>query len=236
MRSFIFFVLFFPFTFIMGCLSILFIVITFKPRTGFYFAKFWSKGLIKMAGIKLSIENIENIPHNKSVIFIANHQSYFDIPILYATIPKEFRILAKKSLFFIPIFGWHLYLSGNVPIERKNPIRASKGIRDAEEILNNNISILLFPEGTRSRDGELQSFKKGAFFLSKKVGKEIIPVVIRGTSQVLKKGSLKVKKAPVSITFLSSIYQQEINSLTLEELSSKVWQRINQCLQGGLIE
>jgi len=220
----------------MGCLSILFIIITLKPKTGFYFAKFWSKGLIKMAGIKLCINNIERIPQNKSVIFIANHQSYFDIPILYATIPKEFRILAKKSLFLIPIFGWHLYLSGNIPIERKNPLRASKGIRLAEEILKNNISILLFPEGTRSCDGELQSFKKGAFYLSKNARKEIIPIVISGTSKVLKKGSIKVKKSPVSITFLPSIYQQEINSLSLEELASKVWHIINQCLKGGFIE
>lgn len=215
----------------MGCLSILFILLSFRPKVGFYFAKFWSKALIKIAGVKIISENIENIPGNEPVIFIANHQSYFDIPVLYATIPSEFRILAKKSLFFIPIFGWHLYLSKNISIERNNPLKASKAIRKAQEALKNNVSILLFPEGTRSINGKLQPFKKGAFFLSKKVNKKIVPIVIKGTSEVLKKGSIKVKKALVFINFLSPISEKEINNLSQEELSAKIWHSLYECLQ-----
>ena len=230
MRSILFFVIFFPFTLIMGILSVLCTLISFNPAVGHFFAHTWSKTLIKLAGVKVQRNGIENIPESNQIIFIANHQSLFDIPLLYAFIPKRFCIMAKKSLFQIPVFGWHLYLTKNIPIDRSNPVKAARSFLSAARTIKQNISLLLFPEGTRSYKEKLLPFKKGAFVLVQKTNALLVPVVIEGTRAVLFKSSLSVKKAQVSISFFTPIDPNLIKNSTAEHLSSQVWELFDQHL------
>ena len=214
----------------MGILSVLCTLISFNPAVGHFFAHTWSKTLIKLAGVKVQVNGIENIPKSNQIIFIANHQSLFDIPLLYAFIPKRFCIMAKKSLFQIPIFGWHLYLTKNIPIDRSNPVKAAQGFLSAAKTLQQNNSLLLFPEGTRSHAKELLPFKKGAFMLVKKTNAVLLPVIIEGSGSILHKGSLSVKKGLVSIFYLKSIDPEIIKKYTAEELSSYVQALFNQAI------
>lgn len=151
----------------MGIFSVIATLISFNPAVGHSFAHCWSRALIKLAGVKVKVEGTENIPEVNQIIFVANHQSLFDIPLLYAYLPKRFCIMAKKSLFQIPIFGWHLYLTRNIPIDRSNPAKAARSFLSAAKTLQQNNCLLLFPEGTRSYTEKLLPFKKGAFMLVK---------------------------------------------------------------------
>ncbi len=223
MRSIIFIILFIPFTLIMGTASIISMLIIRNKNIGYYYAHIWSKASIFLAGIKVKVKGIENLKTNKPVIYIANHQSLFDIPLLYAYIKKPFIIMAKKSLFQIPIFGWHLSLSGNIPINRQDIYRAAESLLKALKKAKGDYSILLFPEGTRSLDGNLLPFKRGAFLLAKRVCHPIIPVIIKGTNQVLPKGKLLIKSSIVELEFMNMITNEEINKFSIDELTSNVW-------------
>lgn len=232
MRELIFIILFFPFTFVMGILSIISMLITGKKEVGFFFAKQWSKALIKLAGIKVKVIGKENIALNdETVIYISNHQSLFDIPLLYANTQKPFIIMAKKSLFQIPIFGWHLSLAGNIAIDRKDPLRSAESLFKALKKSKMNYSILLFPEGTRSLNGKLLSFKKGAFILAKRVKKPIILVIIKGTKNILPKGKIYLTKGTAELEFMPSLPIEKINNYSIDELSAYIWQLMNERIE-----
>jgi len=211
----------------MGLLSILSMLISRNKNLGYYFARIWSKALIFIAGIQVKVKGIENIPKTDHAVYIANHQSLFDIPLLYANIPNPFIIMAKKSLFMIPIFGWHLSLAGNIAIDRENTLEAAKSLLIALKKAKKKNSMLLFPEGTRSPDGNLLPFKKGAFLLAKNAGTSIIPLIIKGTNLILPKGKIYLRKGNAEIEFLPPLKINEINQFTVEELSSHVWNIIN---------
>lgn len=232
MRELIFIILFCPFTFVMGILSIISMLISGKKEIGFSFAKRWSKVLIKLAGIKVKVKGRENIiGGDETVIFISNHQSLFDIPLLYANTQKPFIIMAKKSLFQIPIFGWHLSLAGNIAIDRKDPLASAESLFKALQKAKMNYSILLFPEGTRSHNGKLLPFKKGAFIIAKRVKKPIIPLVIKGTKNILPKGKIYLKKGTAELEFMPSLQVDKINNYSVDELSNYIWQLMNERIE-----
>lgn len=181
-------------------------------------ARLWGKTIIKLLGIKVSVNGIENLDPSKSYLIISNHQSYFDIFVLLAYIDLNFKFIAKASLFKIPFLGWSMKRLGYIPIDRKNLKNALKTVRNAKSMLETDKyrSILIFPEGTRSTDGKLASFKRGG--LNKMVANSdnILPVVISGTYNILKKGSIMIyPKNPVRLTILNQISMpddKEINS------------------------
>ncbi|OGF64532.1 MAG: hypothetical protein A2Y62_06790, partial [Candidatus Fischerbacteria bacterium RBG_13_37_8] len=193
-----------------------------------YFSRIWSKVLIRLAGIKIILHGKENIPEiPAAVIYIANHQSLFDIPLLYAYIPQPFLIMAKKSLFQIPFFGWHLYLSGTISIDRANPVKAAGSFYAAAKKIKKNNSLLLFPEGTRSANQILLPFKKGAFLLAKRTKSIIVPIVIKGTHSILPKGSLIIRKNAVTLIFLPPISQEKVITHSADEISAMTWELMN---------
>ena len=129
----------------------------------------------------------------KSYIITSNHQSYFDIFILLACLDINFRFIAKKSLFKIPFLGQSMKRLGYIPIDRENLRNALKSVKKSTELLKNKTSILIFPEGTRSSDGKLSSFKKGGLnMFLKQGGMTVLPVVIKGTINILRKNSLTI--------------------------------------------
>lgn len=161
----------------------------------------WGGAILALAGVRLNVDGVENIPRGRAVIFMSNHQGAFDIPALHRAIPAEFRWVAKKSLFSIPIIGWGMSIAGHIPIERENAASAFKSLEAAADRIRRGVSVAIFPEGTRSQSDGLLPFKRGAFMLAAKSGVPVVPVAIRGTSGILKRGGFFITPADVSVSF-----------------------------------
>ncbi len=163
----------------------------------------------------MHVEGLEHISPGGSYVFIANHLSYMDTPVVLAHIPVQFRFLAKRGLFQIPLLGTHLGRAGHIPVPREDPRGAVKTMQKAAEtIQEKKISLLIFPEGGRSHDGELQSFKEGGAYIAIRAGVPLVPVVILGTREVLPYGAAVVKSGAVVLRILKPI---ETAELTLKD-------------------
>ena len=177
-----------------------FIFMLFK-RDDLYFklAGLWYGSLVKSAGIKISMKGSENVQKNKSCIYVSNHSIYMDIPVMINAIKTDLALIYKKELEKIPFFGQGMRRSPHVAIVRSHPKKAMRSIDEALEKLQDGVSILVFPEGTRSETGELQDFKRGAFMLASRSGRPIIPVSVKGTRDSMPKGTLLIGNSDVNI-------------------------------------
>lgn len=153
-------------------------------------ARAWSQVLLFVSGVKVRVEGVEKISPDGSYVFASNHASYMDTPTVLANIPVQFRFMAKKGLFSIPFMGWHLARAGHIPVFRDNPRAAVKTLGlAAEAIQKNRISLIVFPEGGRTRTGELKDFKDGAAYIAIRAGVPIVPMALKGSREVLPFGS-----------------------------------------------
>jgi len=186
------------------------------PNAVHAIATLWFKIILALSGVRVNVRGVENIPKGAPVIFLSNHQGAFDIPALQAYIPLRYRWVAKKSLFSIPVVGWSMSMAGYIPIEREAARKASKSIDAAAEKIKNGLSVLVFPEGTRSVSGELLPFKRGAFSLAVRSGAPVIPVAITGTKDIMKKGSLSIRPAGVDISIGAPIRTMDMDEKHLQ--------------------
>lgn len=152
----------------------------------------WAPFLIFMSRAKLVVHGQHNVVKDRPTIYVSNHQSAFDIPVLFAALPVNFRFVAKSSLRWIPILGWYLLLAGHVLVDRGNRQRAIASLDKAARRIRQGTSILMYPEGTRSDDGSILPFKKGPFALALKAGVAVVPVTIEGTGRLMPKNSWKI--------------------------------------------
>lgn len=159
----------------------------------------WSRILLFLSGSKVEIKGMENLLRGKPQILASNHQGAFDILAFQAFIPIQFRWIAKTSLFKIPIIGWSMSLAGYVGIERERASSAYKSIEAAAEKIKNGTSVLIFPEGTRSATGKLLPFKRGSFLLAVKSGVPVIPISIKGTKDIMKRGSMLINPSRINV-------------------------------------
>lgn len=190
---------------IIAILTILVSPFDSKGKITHYISKIFSKVILLVSGIKLKVNGLEKIDRDKSYVFVSNHASYFDIPILMQAIPNNARFIYKKSLSKIPIFGWGMYLGQYVPIDRENGREALKALRNAAQKIKKGISIVIFPEGTRTPDGEIKDFKKGVFVLADEAKEDIVPVLIKGSYNIMPKGKFKIQSAEVEVTFFEAV-------------------------------
>jgi 1-acyl-sn-glycerol-3-phosphate acyltransferase len=190
----------------------------------FMLSRLFGKGVLAIARVKLKISGLENIDKNKSYIFVSNHSSQFDIPSLQVAIPQQASIVYKKELTKIPLFGWQMRFGPYIMIDRQNVDSALKSIEMAKKLMSERgRSILLFAEGSRSKTGEVQPFKRGAFYLASRVGHPVVPVSISGANKILPKGKFKIKKGVIHIHFASPIETGNISTRKEElELMEKV--------------
>jgi 1-acyl-sn-glycerol-3-phosphate acyltransferase len=176
-------------------------------------ANLWGKILLLICNTKVEVIGKENILHSKPQIFVANHQSDFDILIALAYIPVQFRWIAKKELFNIPIFGAAMRSAGYIEIDRQNREKALQSLDEAALRIREGKSVMTFPEGTRSRNGEIKPFKQGTFHLAIKSGVSIVPVSIIGSGQIMPKRSLKISSGKVKLVIDKPI---DVKNYTLE--------------------
>jgi 1-acyl-sn-glycerol-3-phosphate acyltransferase len=132
-------------------------------------------------------------------VYVVNHLSAFDIPVLYTYLPFQFRILAKKELFRYPFMGWHLRRSGQIPVVLENPKASVRSLNLAVAAIKKGNSLVIFPEGGRSPSGQLQPFMGGAFYAAVKAQVDVVPIVLVGTYEMLKMNSYHIKPGPIQM-------------------------------------
>ncbi len=154
----------------------------------------WSKLLCELSGVRVHCEGVENLKGISSALFLSNHQSHYDIPVLFWSVPQSFRMAAKKELFLIPIFGQVLWKAGFMPLDRKRVDASQKTLDRMKRKFTNGESFWMAPEGTRFKGEGVGDFKSGAFHLALKTGEPIVPICIYGTHKVLPKGDLMANR------------------------------------------
>ena len=181
-------------------------------------ARGWSRCLLWSAGVRLET-SFEQVPEKgRRYVFMANHQSLYDIPVLFASLPVSFRFLAKRSLFKIPVFGWAMSAAGFVPVDRERRQKAGQTFSQSLGTLEESASLMIFPEETRSLDGRLQPFQRGGFLMALKAGLPIVPVGIEGTLSVQRKGSLRIRPGRVRVVVGPAIEVEEFGLKRKAEL------------------
>jgi 1-acyl-sn-glycerol-3-phosphate acyltransferase len=206
-------------------LGLLVLFLSFFVRSGnpmHKIARFWGRSILFVSRIKVSVRGLSDIDRSRSYIYMSNHQSNFDIPVLLGHLKVQFRWLAKMELFKIPIFGHAMRKAGYISIDRNKRESAFESLKNATRKIKSGVSVLIFPEGTRSRDGKIRPFKKGGFIMAIDSGAAIVPIVISGTRSIMTKGSLQINPGKVSVVVYQPIQTSDYSRETKEALMESV--------------
>lgn len=185
-------------------------------------ARLWSWLILKTSGIRVRVEGLEHVNPQAPAIFCVNHQSSMDIPVLLVNLPFQFRFVAKRSLFRYPFMGWHLRRSGHIAVHRDRPGEARKSLDEAVRKIRDGYPVVVFPEGGRSRTGEILPFKAGAFHLAVRSGVPIMPVTLNGTMAVLKPDTVHIRPGRVEMIVHPSIPTAGLTSEDVRQLAERV--------------
>lgn len=186
------------YTIVLGAVSI---VSSLFDRRGYFAhgcARTWSWLILKTTGVRVQTEGLERVVRGTTYVFVCNHQSIYDIPVIFASLPYQLRIIAKASLARFPVLGWHLRRGGHLFVDRQHPDRAGILAR-WRALVSEGLSLLIFAEGTRSWDGRVARFKAGSVLLAIEAGLPIVPLAVIGTRQVMPKGRLRTEPALVRL-------------------------------------
>jgi len=180
------------YTTILGTLSL---ASSFIDRRGHFAhgcARLWSWLILATTGVSVDVKGLERLEPGKTYIFVSNHQSIYDIPVVFASLPYQLRIIAKESLGSFPFLGWHLRRTGHLLVDRRNPDRAGI-LRKWKALVDQGLSLIIFPEGTRSQTGRVGIFKAGSFLMAIEAGLPVVPISVDGTRRVMRKSELTTR-------------------------------------------
>jgi 1-acyl-sn-glycerol-3-phosphate acyltransferase len=194
----------------LGALAILARLFDSSNNLSHRISSIWGRWLCILNGIQVDIEGLEHVREGQAQIFIANHQGFFDIFALNAYLPLQLRWVAKSSLFKIPFVGWSMWAAGYIPVDRGNRKKSYQAFLATIEKLKAGNSIVIFPEGTRSKDGTIGPFKKGGPLLSVRSGAPLVPVTLLGTGRIIKKGSGIIRPGRIQIIISPPISSQTV--------------------------
>ncbi len=180
-------------------LSILIYPFDYRNKLSNPLMKVWTNIVLFIYGIKVNVYGAENIDPLKGKIYISNHASYMDIFIQLAKLPDNVRMIYKKEINRVPILGWAMYCAGFVSLDRNKIREAMKSLDKAAQRVKKGLSVVIYPEGTRTKDGKIGEFKRGMFFLADKAQSDIIPVSLQGTYEIMPLGSSRVKPGVVNM-------------------------------------
>ena len=222
-HSFVAIPLIYLYTVVMGSLSLISSLFDRAGRKQHWCAQVWCRMIAGTAGTRVRVHGAEHIRPDTSYVFLSTHQSYMDIPAMLGYLPAQLRIAAKKSLFRIPFMGWHLTRAGHIPIDRGSTERAVASMQRAADYLQQGVCAFVFPEGTRSRDGALQNFKKGGFKFALAAGLPIVPVTIVGSRQLLPRDSITFRPGDVDMYLDAPIPTADLTDEDLGRLMQTVY-------------
>ena len=209
----------------------LFVSHVFSPQRYDPWIKSMLRYFFKVLWVKVEVEGIEQLDSSKMYLFMANHVSLFDIPLLGGYVPGFVRGVEARRQHQWLFYGWVMGRLGNVPIDRENVHASIKTIRQTIKIMQKGMSMIVLPEGHRTLDGNLRPFKKLPFFLAKEVGCEIVPIGLSGLYSLKRKGSWIIHPTPLKIKFGTPITSVDINSQSTVELRDNVRDRIQKLIE-----
>ena len=220
------------YTIVLGTLSILSTLVDRKGHAAHWCARVWSWLILATTGVDVSVKGLDRVKRGETYVFISNHQSIYDIPVIFASLPFQLRIIAKESLGRFPFLGWHLIRAGHLLVDRRKPDRS--GILNRwRRLVSDRLSLIIFPEGTRSADGHVGHFKAGSFLLALEAGLTIVPVTVCGTIHVMKKGRLMTCPGHVTLEVHEPIATSRIESPSADD-ARELAERIGSIVRGPL--
>ncbi len=204
------------YTIVLGVTSIVSSLFDRRGHVAHLCARTWSWLILKTTGVRVEVEGLERVVPGATHVFVSNHQSIYDIPVIFVSLPYQLRIIAKASLARFPVLGWHLRRGGHLFVDRQHPDRASI-LGRWRALVSEGLSLLIFAEGTRSRDGRVARFKAGSFLLAIEAGLPIVPLAVIGTRQVMPKGRLRTEPAVVRLIVHDPIHPPVIDAPTTQD-------------------
>jgi 1-acyl-sn-glycerol-3-phosphate acyltransferase len=216
------------YTVVLGTISLLSSVLDRSGDFGHRCARAWARLILKTTGVRVRVSGLEHLDPSRSYVFAANHQSIYDIPIVFTALPYQLRIVAKDSLRKIPFLGWHLQRTGHLLVDRSRP--GAGVVKKMARLVGEHHSLIVFPEGTRSVDGTVARFKGGSFVLAHEAGVPIVPISISGSRHVMKKGRLMVCPGEVTVTVHAPIETSGVARRAVRELAD----RAREIVVGGM--
>jgi 1-acyl-sn-glycerol-3-phosphate acyltransferase len=179
-------------------------------------ARAWSWLILKTTGVQVRVEGLNRITPGTTYVFVSNHQSIYDIPVIFASLPYQLRIIAKASLARFPVLGWHLKRGGHLFVDRDNPDRPGILAR-WRALVKDGLSLIIFAEGTRSMDGTVGRFKAGSFLLALEAGLPVVPLAVVGTRHVMQKGRLRTEPGNVQLIVHDPIQPPPLDAPTVRD-------------------
>ena len=204
------------YTIVLGTLSILSTFVDRKGHAAHWCARAWAWLILATTGVDVKVRGLERITPGETYVFISNHQSIYDIPVIFASLPFQLRIIAKESLGRFPFLGWHLIRAGHLLVDRRNPDRTGI-LKRWRRLVADRLSLIIFPEGTRSADGTVGRFKGGSFMLALEAGLTVVPLSVSGTMHVMKKGRLMTCPGYVTLEVHDPVITPRIESPTADD-------------------
>lgn len=214
-------------TLVLGFLSFITFPFDRKGKVVHRYARLWGKVALIVNGVNVKVEGLENLKGKGPYIFMSNHQGSYDIFALLSHLPYQFKWLAKKELFSIPFFGWTMAAAGYISIDREGSRETVRAMNEASKKIQNGMSIVIFPEGSRSSNGSIQNFKKGGFTLAVKSKIPIVPISIAGSREIMPKGGLKTSSGEIRIMIGSPIETKDYSIREKNILMEKVRETIS---------
>ena len=208
------------YTLVLGAASILSSLFDRRGHFAHRCARAWSWLILRTTGVNVTVEGLNRIVPGTTYIFVSNHQSIYDIPVIFASLDFQLRIIAKASLARFPVLGWHLKRGGHLFVDRNNPDRAGI-LKRWRALVTDGLSLIIFAEGTRSWDGRVGRFKGGSFLLAMEAGLPIVPLAVINTRAVMPKGRLRTEPANVRLVVHDPIPVPSVASPTARD--AKAW-------------
>jgi 1-acyl-sn-glycerol-3-phosphate acyltransferase len=213
------------YTIVLGTLSLTSSLFESRGYFAHWCARTWSRLILATTGVRVDVAGLEKLVPGRTYVFVANHQSIYDIPIVFWSLPYQLRIISKDSIGRVPFLGWHLRRTGHMLVDRSRPDRRTIFGWGAR-LEDHGLSLIIFPEGTRSRDGRLGVFKRGGFHIALTAGLPVVPVSIVGSRHVMQKGRLATYPGDVRLIVHEPIETAEIEDADPREFGERVRQTI----------
>ncbi len=228
LHTFIATILIVSYTIVMASIAILIAPLDRSGEGRHWCARTWCKLISATVGLRVTVEGAENLVLSRPAVYLSNHQSFMDIPVLFAFLPFQFRILAKKSLFRVPFMGWFLWVAGHIAVDRGNRNATPKMMRDAKRILDSGVPIVLFPEGTRNvNPAQVKEFKAGGFKMALEMNAPIVPITIYGTFEIMPPHSVVIYPRPVHLMIGKPIEPEGSIPELVEKVSAVMNERLD---------
>lgn len=220
------------YTIILGTLSLLSSFFDRGGRMQHGFARLWSWLILHTIWSPAHVVGLDNIDLTKPHVYVANHISALDIPVIYTSLPVQFRILAKKELFRYPFMGWHLKRSGQIPVERESAIASMRSLTEAAATVRAGTPVVVFPEGGRSATGQVKPFMSGAFYVAIKAGVDVVPMAIVGTHEVLPMNSFHIRPGRIELLIGKPIVTSSYGKRDAEILAARAQKAVEDLYYG----